>query len=287
MDLRVINFPDKIFKNYLIQHFDCDKDGEISLTEALSITKVLCPNLGIKTLAGIEYFPNLKVLDCSRNKLESLDVSKNKKLEHLSCYNNTSMGYLDIRENLLLQSLYCRGCGLEYLDVSQNKELRILSCGFNSIGFINLEENLKLSMLDVRRCGLDELEVKNLTELQLLNCSENKLYELQLYENKNLTHLNCACNDLHNDLYLGANIKLEELECRKNSNLYSITISDGQYIKNASTEIKPMTSSYRQYLEWKEYTSEQLNDSWDDNEDWEDQRLDAFECDESNYWNID
>ena len=36
------------------------------------------------------------------------------------------------------------------------------------------------------------------------------------------------------------------------------------------------------------YTSdENFNESsWDDNEDWEDQRLDAFEGDESNYWNI-
>lgn len=37
------------------------------------------------------------------------------------------------------------------------------------------------------------------------------------------------------------------------------------------------------------YTSDDnFNDSsWNDKEDWEDQRLDAFEGDESNYWNID
>ena len=37
------------------------------------------------------------------------------------------------------------------------------------------------------------------------------------------------------------------------------------------------------------YTSDDnFNDSsWEDKEDWEDQRLDAFEGDESNYWNID
>ena len=29
------------------------------------------------------------------------------------------------------------------------------------------------------------------------------------------------------------------------------------------------------------------NPSWNDKEDWEDLRLDAFEGDESNYWNID
>lgn len=34
-------------------------------------------------------------------------------------------------------------------------------------------------------------------------------------------------------------------------------------------------------------SDENFNDSsWGDKEDWEDQRLDAFEGDESNYWNI-
>ena len=37
------------------------------------------------------------------------------------------------------------------------------------------------------------------------------------------------------------------------------------------------------------YTDDnQIKDSfWWETEDWEDQRLDAFEGDESNYWNID
>ena len=51
MDLRVINFPDKVFKKYLIDTFDKDGDGEISLTEALTITQVLCSQKGIKSVA--------------------------------------------------------------------------------------------------------------------------------------------------------------------------------------------------------------------------------------------
>ena len=55
-DLRIINFPDKVFKKYLIDTFDKDGDGEISLTEALTITKVLCPQKGIKSIG---FFRNL------------------------------------------------------------------------------------------------------------------------------------------------------------------------------------------------------------------------------------
>lgn len=37
------------------------------------------------------------------------------------------------------------------------------------------------------------------------------------------------------------------------------------------------------------YTADENFDtsSWNDKEDWEDQRLDAFESDKSNYWNIE
>lgn len=287
MDLRVINFPDKIFKDYLVRHFDKDGDGEISLTEALSITKVLCPQLGIKSIAGIEYFSNLVILDCSRNELESLDVSKNKKLEYLICYRNFKLNYLDMSSNPLLISLYCGNCGLQFLDILQNKNLSILSCGFNAIEQINLKENTKLSMLRVRKCELIELSLVGLKELKFLDCSENRISNLELSDCKELDCLICCANDLHDDLYLGENIKLKTLNCRGNPNLYSITISNGQHIGNLQSNIRPTTTSYRQYLAWKEYEEEQSYDSWEETEDWKDLWLDAFEGDESNYWNIE
>lgn len=99
---------------------------------------------------------------------------------------------------------------------SQNKDLEILSCGFNPLREIDLWENKKLILLRVRRCQLEDLELRSLKFLQKLDCSENKLYKLQLYENKDLIYLDCARNDLHNDLYVGANLKLKHLDCRMN-----------------------------------------------------------------------
>lgn len=287
VDLRIINFPDKVFKKYLIDTFDKDGDGEISLTEALTITKVLCPQKGIKSIAGIEYLSNLEVLDCSRNGIENIDISKNRKLKHLSFYNNP-IYTLNIKDNPLLITLYCGNCNIVELDCSQNIDLEILSCGFNPLREIDLWENKKLTLLRVRRCLLEELELRSLKELQFVDCSENKLYELQLYENKELTYLDCARNDLHNDLYVGANLKLKHLDCRMNRCLDSITISEGQYIENVRSDIKPMTESYRKYLSWRNYQNDSIpNTSWNDKEDWEDQLLDAFEGDESNCWNIE
>ena len=287
VDLRIINFPDKVFKKYLIDTFDKDGDGEISLTEALTITKVLCPQKGIKSIAGIGYLSNLEVLDCSRNEVENIDISKNGNLKHLSCYSNP-IYTLNIKDNPLLITLSSGDCNRAALDCSQDKDLEILSCGFNPLKEIDLWENKKLTLLRVRRCQLEDLELRSLKVLQKLDCSENKLYELQLYENKELIYLDCARNDLHNDLYVGANAKLKYLDCRINRCLDSITILEGQHFEVVRSDIKPMTESYRKYLSWRNYQNNSIsNTSWEDRDNWEDQRLDAFEGDEGNYWNID
>lgn len=57
--------------------------------------------------------------------------------------------------------------------------------------------------------------------------------------------------------------------------LEELPLSDKSAIKNQKNE--------------KLYTDDnQVKDSlWGEKEDWEDQRLDAFKGDESNYWNID
>ncbi|MBQ8672783.1 MAG: hypothetical protein IJ511_01810 [Bacteroides sp.] len=286
MDLRVINFPDKVFKKYLIDNFDKDGDGEISLTEALTITQVLCSQKGIKSIAGIEHFLNLEVLDCSRNDIENIDISENRKLKHLSCYSNP-IWHLNIKENPLLITLYCGNCNIDDLDCSQNKELEILSCRFNPLKQIDLWKNTKLIQLNVRRCLLEELELRSLKNLKSLDCRENQLYEIQLYENKELIQMDCSDNNLHNDLYIGANLKLKSLNCCGNKCLESITISEGQHIEKVYSHIKPMTESYRQYLSWENYNDSGYNTSQEDRENWESQRLDAFEGDESNYWNIE
>lgn len=287
MDLGIINFPDEVFKKYLVENFDKDGDNEISITEALTIKKIVCSQKEITSMAGIEYFSNLEELDCSRNKIETIDLSANNKLRFLSCYDNL-ISSLNIENNTFLNTLYCGNCNLEYLDCSQNKELEILSCKFNPIKQIDLKNNDKLTLLRVRRCQLKELDLYSLKVLNFLDCSENELSELYLEENRELEYLDCACNDLYNDLYLGANAKLKYLDSRKNNCLFSITLSEGQSIERVLSDVKPMTESYRKYLLWREYKSENDIDTFCDNEEnWEDQNLDALEGDESNYWNID
>lgn len=167
-DLRVINFPDRNFKRYLVKNFDKDGDGEISLTEALDITVLSCKGLNIESLGGIEFLTNLTHLQCSLNNINNLDLRGNLLLEYLICGNNHLI-YLNIENNTLLKTLSCLyNPLLEELDVSNN---------------INLEE------LRVRNCGLKELDLSKNVNLAKLNCEENDLKSLDLTNNPALTKI--------------------------------------------------------------------------------------------------
>ena len=87
-EISVDKIPDPKFRDYVLRHFDTDNDGEISTAEALEVTVIDVARFGIKSLEGIQYFINLKYLNCSSNQLSTLDVSKNTALTYLYCYNN-------------------------------------------------------------------------------------------------------------------------------------------------------------------------------------------------------
>ena len=65
-----VNIPDVNFKIALIEEgVDTDEDGEISYTEAESITSYLEVNSrGISIMTGIEAFVNLQSLSCNNKK---------------------------------------------------------------------------------------------------------------------------------------------------------------------------------------------------------------------------
>lgn len=86
------NFPDAVFRAYIDDNFDTTNDDFLSASELLAVIEINLKENGITTvsdLTGIEYFKGLTALDCSENKLTSLDVSKNAALIALYCSGNT------------------------------------------------------------------------------------------------------------------------------------------------------------------------------------------------------
>jgi hypothetical protein len=245
--------PDTNFLKALIatpNNVDTNKDGKIQTSEAQAVTVL---NVGaffsvyyspIKDLTGIQAFTNLTDLNCSSNKLTSLDLSKNTALVILNCSYNSLIN-LDLRSNISLVHLKCYTNQLNSIDISKNVNLQTLDCSNNQLKTLYINKNTvltnllclnnKLTVLDLSQnpdltylwCNQNQiqtLDVSNNVPLIFFECQNNQLTTLDVRKNLALAHLACDSN------YLG------ELNVRKNINLvsttpeykiYGITISDG------------------------------------------------------------
>ena len=214
-------FPDETFRKYLEQ-FDKDYDGYLGTAERNAVKQIVVWNMDIRNLKGIEFFPNLKYLNCNGNELTSLDVHENTALEYLSCAEN-QLTSLDVRQNAALQSLYCYNNQLTSLDVSKNTELVTLACYSNQLSSLDVSQNTALQSLDCSRNNLSSLDVSQNTKLKFLYCDRNQLTELDVRQNTGLKLLQCYSNRL-SSLDVSKNTALEELSCNQNQ-LSSLDVS--------------------------------------------------------------
>lgn len=99
-----VNIPDINFKQYLLQNFDYDNNGEICNSEAEKALIIKCQNLNINSAEGLNSFKNVILLDISQNHLPDLSINNLKELTTLNCtYNNITE--LDTSENIKLYEL--------------------------------------------------------------------------------------------------------------------------------------------------------------------------------------
>ena len=92
IDINKTNFPDKDFRELLLDkeaNIDRNQDGKLSTWEIALVQDIDVYDMEIADLTGIEYFTELKYLDCAGNHLTSLDLSRNTKLVELDAKNNT------------------------------------------------------------------------------------------------------------------------------------------------------------------------------------------------------
>ena len=167
-------FPDEAFWSYLLKYVDKNRNGTLSQEERYAVETINVNLMNIRSLKGIEFFPNLTELYCVGNQLTELDMSQNKELQTLDCVANQ----------------------LTELDVSQNKKLKELHCSANQLTELDVRSNTALERLSCQENQLTELDVRNNTALMKLYCGKNQLTELDLSQNSKLKDLDCRNNQL-------------------------------------------------------------------------------------------
>lgn len=233
-------FTDEGFREYLSigYHYvdgtkiriDTDKNGILSQDERMAVKNMDVRGYPVYGLKGIEYFTELRELDCTYRPIGSLNLSKNTKLEQLRC-KNSGLTQLDLSHNPEIAVLDCSNNNLGELDLSNNKKLENLNCSYDELNELDVKENKELRELVCIGNHLKELDVDvaHKTKLAILRCSSNQLESLIVGENKLLKDLRCDINQL-SQLDLNNLKGLETLFCSDNK-LTILNVSNSPVLK--------------------------------------------------------
>lgn len=244
-----ISFVDPAFEKIAVTLCDLDGDGKVSRAEALNLETLDITNKGITDLTGIEWFTNLRILNCSENSsLKTLDISSNTALEELNC-RSCKITNLDISKNVALKILTCFRCNLKKLDVSNNPLLTSLKCDENPLTSLDLSHNSEIIELscsgfanwketDTNRIRV--LNLKGCTKLQKLICYNQLLASLNLSDCVSLTELDLSTNVLLG-LDLSHNTKLSKLDCA-NNRIPSLNLSHNTLLTTCDISYNPLST---------------------------------------------
>ncbi len=227
-----IKIPDPAFRAWVLAHHDVDGDGRISEQEARLIVAILNrEGIGVRSLRGIECFPNLKSLIWTNDKLLEVDLSGNDRLEEIDLENNL-LTELDLSGCPRLEFLSCSDNNLAGLDLSSCPRLKQVSCWNNLLTALDVSGLPELEILCCAQSDFSDsgLDVSANPKLRLLWCNDTRLKELAVSSNPLLEELGCYGNPLGPMLDLTANVRLDTLEIHDCPNLTKVYLHTGTTI---------------------------------------------------------
>lgn len=255
-----LTIPDVHFETVLIEQ-GIDSDGIVNQqmlrTDAEKVTRLdlnLTSNFGdIEDLTGIEGFINISLLSAAGQKLETVDLSQNTKLDTLLLQNNY-LASIDVgsNPNLILIDVIsnqlttitglAEAVGLKKLNASWNnledfsissESLEVLQISNNLLQSFDVSgaPNLKNILLTTNALTSVDLSGNNLLETLLI--SDNNLQQISLENNAKLAYVYASSNSL-TQLDVSHNAELVDLRVDRNPNLHCIKIASGQEIPTVS-----------------------------------------------------
>ena len=193
----------------------------------------------LTSLAGVEDFPNLQILNLTGNAVDSINISQNLELERLYM-NFNSLKKLDTRNNSkLLEISIDNNENAIDVDVSQNPLMEKLSVPSVELTEIDLSNNDLIFFLDLYNNNLTSLDISNLTQLKELRLGLNELESLDLSNNTLLEKLQIFSNNLQGSLNVSMCPNLIELGVGGNSGLQKIIVSQEQLNRYNDSSLQP------------------------------------------------
>ncbi len=236
---------EKALITYLLNTFDTDGDGQPNNMDKVTsidlsgyglttVDDMLCHLPALKDLncsdnkltsINLSHNPQLTLLDVSKNSLTSLDVTGNTALKSLVAFSNADLTSLDLSKNAALTSLNLSTDPFTSLDLSANTALTFLEVSGTSITSLDLSKNTALSSiilntvidtLDISNTALTAIDISKCTALSSLNVSNSKLTSLNTASNTALSALNIS-GTTFTSISVSANTALTTLDASKSA----------------------------------------------------------------------
>jgi hypothetical protein len=203
--------------------------GKIDFGDINTVEELRCDNC---RLTQLSLGSSLRVLDCSNNEIEELDLSSCRHLEELEVSNN-KVKHLDLSPCENLRVLKANECRLSTLNLSNLSKLEVLDIYSNSLSILDLSSLLSLKRLWASDNNLGDIDLSSCSDLETLILNDNRLEEIQLENtpllkviqlNSNmLTGIDCTQNKRLRRLYLSKN-KLRRLDLSMNRYLEALRV---------------------------------------------------------------
>ena len=268
--------PDANFEAIFSSIDDVLGDGQLPTANIEGLTNITIKDSNISDLTGIEDFAALQFLDCSGNRITSLDLSNNTSLEILWAYNNrltsvnlqngnnVNLGDVNLRINDQLTCVKVDDLdATSWASVDSQTEFSEIDCGYTLIPDANFEAALEtLGYDDISGDGqvptaliesVEELllgfrNISDLTgiedfkALKTLYCVANELTSLDLSENTNLQSLDVSSNLLtYLDIRNGSNTNMPRFYAYSNADLTCVFVDNTTFSSNNWTNIDSQT----------------------------------------------
>lgn len=202
-------FTDPILRSWILSGNNLGgmgADGVLTQEERQAVTSLDLSGMNLTSLEGLEAFPNLQSLDCSRNALTALDLSQNPALTTLNCSYN-QLTHLDLSRNPEISHLNCSFNRMTELDLTGRAKLVALNCEMNQLtkltlagcsGLVSLycrnnlldkldlSDNLALEFIETFSNRLTSIDVTMLAQLRFLHIDHNQLTHLDMSQNRKL-----------------------------------------------------------------------------------------------------
>ncbi|MBN8642056.1 MAG: T9SS type A sorting domain-containing protein [Flavobacteriales bacterium] len=252
-----INIPDPVLKSYFVgpygYHIDFDNDGEVSQTEALTLTSFVAGYFygigGVSTISdftGLEHFTNLQSIQIVFNYATSLNLTNLSNLKTLQINGSSSGPFqvyyspvstlnltgctaleyinidyssvqsLDLTTNVSLKEFYANSSKLENVNFSGLSLLEKVEINYGSLQNAIFSGNNSLKELrTIYQPNLQFLDLTEAHDLSLIEVQQSNLNTLKVDNLSNLEYLYCHNNQITELNLEGAN-RLKKIHCEYN-----------------------------------------------------------------------